>query len=88
MCGDVTRMSLRVQDGRVAECRFQTYGCPGAIAAAAAVTLLCQGKDVTDCGTLEVDDLLRFLGGLPTHKRHGAELAIEALRRALATPGS
>lgn len=83
VCGDSVCFQLRVEDGRVLICRFTADGCPGAVAAAAAVTELVEGWSVEDCGKLEVEALLEDLGGLPPHKRHGADLAIEVLRRAL-----
>jgi nitrogen fixation protein NifU and related proteins len=83
VCGDVACLFLQVEQGRVSACRFQAQGCPGAIAAAAAVTLLATGKRVEDCLSITTDSVLSFLGGLPAHRVHGAELAIEVLRKAL-----
>lgn len=85
-CGDRTHLYLRVERGRIVDCRFQTYGCPGAIAATAALTLLCKGKTETECAELDRQTLLEFLQGLPSHKLHGLDLALDALRQALAGP--
>lgn len=84
VCGDITHFYLKVTGGTIQDCRFQTFGCPGAIAAAAAVTLLIKGKTLEEARGLSRQDLLDYLGGLPSHKWHGADLAIEALRQALA----
>lgn len=84
VCGDVTELQLKVESGRIEECRFLALGCPAAVASAAGVTELVRGRTVDRCRQLSVDGLLDYLGGLPTHKRHGAELAVEVLRRALA----
>ncbi|MBI4445499.1 MAG: iron-sulfur cluster assembly scaffold protein [Acidobacteria bacterium] len=83
VCGDITQLYFRVENDSVVESRFQTYGCPAAIAASAAVTLLCRDHSVKECLELTTDTLLKYLGGLPAHKLHGAELAIDALRSAL-----
>jgi NifU-like protein involved in Fe-S cluster formation len=83
VCGDTVRLELRVAQGRVRACRFTGSGCPAALAAAAAVTELVEGNGVEECARLNVETLLEYLGGLPPHKRHGAELAVDVLRRAL-----
>ncbi|MEJ2079888.1 MAG: iron-sulfur cluster assembly scaffold protein [Acidobacteriota bacterium] len=85
VCGDVTELQLKVDSGRVEDCRFLALGCPAAVASAAALTELVRGKTVARCRQLSVDGLLDYLGGLPAHKRHGAELAVEVLRQALAS---
>ena len=83
VCGDVVRFDLWIVDAVVRECAFKASGCPAAIASAAAVTLLCRGKPVKACLELGPGDLTKFLEGLPPHKLHAPQLAIEALRRAL-----
>lgn len=83
VCGDVCRLYLKVANGQVLDCRFQTEGCPGAIAAAAAVTQLVQGRSLAECRELTVEKLLDYLEGLPLHKQHGARLALEVLEKAL-----
>lgn len=83
ICGDVLELYLALADGRVAESRFQATGCPAAIAAGAAVTILIEGKSVEAALQLTVDHVLDFLEGLPPHKRHGAEMAVRALEEAL-----
>ena len=86
ICDDATRLELRVEAGRVRECRFKTRGCPGAIASAAAIAEMCPGRTVEECLALTVEDLLANLQGLPRHKRHGAILALETLHAALQHP--
>ncbi len=83
VCGDITHLYLRVEDDVVVVCRFQTYGCPAAIAASAALTLLCEGNSVGTCRQITSQTILEFLEGLPRHKLHGADLAAEALEKAL-----
>jgi NifU-like protein involved in Fe-S cluster formation len=79
----VLELYVSIAGGQIAESRFQATGCPAAIAAGAAVTILIKGKSVGAAGQIDVDQLLDFLEGLPPHKRHGAEMAIRALREAL-----
>ncbi|MFB3905936.1 MAG: iron-sulfur cluster assembly scaffold protein [Acidobacteriota bacterium] len=89
ICGDVLELYLSVADGRITGSRFQAAGCPAAIAAGAAITILIEGKSVAAAGKISVEEVLDFLEGLPPHKRHGAEMAVRALVQALAgVPGS
>jgi nitrogen fixation NifU-like protein len=81
-CGDLTRFSLRVRDGRAVEVRFQTYGCGPTIAAASACSELCTGQPIEDLVNVKAEDVERALDGLPEDRRHAAEVAAQALRRA------
>ncbi len=83
VCGDITQFQLRIEKNIILECRFQTQGCPGAIAAAAAVTLLCKRKTIDQCFQLSTEKILHYLGGLPPHRLHGVELAVQSLHEAL-----
>ncbi|MDA2929095.1 iron-sulfur cluster assembly scaffold protein [Acidobacteria bacterium AH-259-O06] len=83
VCGDITHFYLRVENGVICDCRFQTFGCPGALAASAAVTVLCKGRTLNEVQQLTRKAILEYLGGLPSHKLHGVDLAIEALRQAI-----
>jgi nitrogen fixation NifU-like protein len=81
-CGDLARFFLRVRDGRVAECRFQTYGCGPTIAAASAASELVAGRTVGDLLTVKAEEIERALDGLPEDRRHAADLVAGALRAA------
>jgi len=83
VCGDVTRLFLLVQDGQLNRVRFQARGCPAALAGAAGLAEMTEGLSVDQALQVSTDDLLQHLDGLPSHKRHGAEMAVAALRQAL-----
>ena len=83
-CGDFTRITVRVADGRVAEARFKTFGCTAAIASASIVTTLAQGRTLDEAGAISAQDVLRALGGLPPEKEGCALMAAGALRSAIA----
>jgi nitrogen fixation NifU-like protein len=83
-CGDLARFYLRVRDGRVAEARFQTYGCGPSIAASSLLTELIQGRTFEELNGLSAEAVEEALGGLPVARRHAATLAVEALRVAMA----
>jgi nitrogen fixation protein NifU and related proteins len=81
-CGDLTRVYLRVREGRAADVRFQTYGCGPTIAAASAASELAQGRPVEDLVAVKPADVEAALGGLPDDRRHAADVAAGALRNA------
>ena len=76
-------VALRVQNGRVSQGHFQTYGCPAAIACGSWLMKWIEAKTTEEAGQLEASDLIIALGGLPLGKEHCAELTICALRCAL-----
>jgi nitrogen fixation protein NifU and related proteins len=81
-CGDLARFFLRVRDGRVAEIRFQTYGCGPTIAAASVASELAATRRLDALLVLEPDEVERALDGLPDDRKHAAEVVARALRAA------
>ncbi|HXK61529.1 MAG TPA: iron-sulfur cluster assembly scaffold protein [Acidobacteriota bacterium] len=86
ICGDVLELFIKTENGIITESRFQAAGCPAAIAAGAAITLMVQGKSTEVARQISVEQLIAFLEDLPSHKRHGAEMAIRALKSLISTP--
>ncbi len=82
-CGDLVRIAVRLEDGRVAEAGFDAEGCGAARAAGSAVVELVEGARVLDAARITIDDVAGALGGLVPPKRHAAQLAADALHRAL-----
>jgi tRNA-uridine 2-sulfurtransferase len=82
-CGDVSRLSLTVADGRIATVTFDTEGCGATRAATAALAETIEGATVLEAASLSIDDTEDLLGGLQPAKRHAAQLATDALHRAL-----
>ncbi|MBI4638922.1 MAG: iron-sulfur cluster assembly scaffold protein [Candidatus Rokubacteria bacterium] len=81
-CGDLARFYLRLRDSRVAEVRFQTYGCGPTIAAASAASELVTGRPVEDLLHLKAEEVERVVDGLPPDRRHAADVVAGALRAA------
>jgi tRNA-uridine 2-sulfurtransferase len=82
-CGDLVRVAVRVEGDRVAEAGFAASGCSAARAAASAVVELVEGELFTSAARITADDISGELGGLSPAARHAAELAADALHRAL-----
>ena len=82
-CGDLVRVSLTLDAGRVEAVRFDAEGCAAARAAGAAVAELAEGASVLEAAAIGADDVAGALGGLSVQGRHAAELAADSLHRAL-----
>jgi len=80
VCGDILKLAVKVEQGRVAEARFLCRGCTTAIACASRLTELLDGSPLQYLREVSIDDLTQSLGGLPEETIHGAHLAIDAAR--------
>jgi tRNA-specific 2-thiouridylase len=82
-CGDLSRISFLVEDGRLTSVSFDAEGCGAMIAATAAVAEAIDGTAVLEAARLSIDAVEALLGGLTPAKRHAAQLASDALHRGL-----
>src|SRR5918999_524257 len=82
-CGDLVRVALRLDDDRVAEAGFDASGCAAARAAGSAVVELAEGRPLLEAALVTPEHVASELGGLLPEARHAAELAADALHRAL-----
>ncbi|HVD87189.1 MAG TPA: iron-sulfur cluster assembly scaffold protein, partial [Solirubrobacterales bacterium] len=82
-CGDLSRVSLTVADGGVDSVTFDAEGCGATRAATAAVAEMVDGAPVLAAALIDVDAVDAAIGGLTPAKRHAAQLATDALHRAL-----
>lgn len=87
LCGDVVRMEVRVEDGRVADARFDGEGCAISLAAASLLTERVVGKPVGEVVKMTDEELLSALGGVVRTRLTCALLPLRALRKALASGG-
>jgi tRNA-specific 2-thiouridylase len=82
-CGDLSRISLVVDRGRIVSVTVDSEGCGATKAATAAVAEMVDGEPVLDAALIDVDAVDAAIGGLTPGKRHAAQLATDALHRAL-----
>jgi tRNA-uridine 2-sulfurtransferase len=82
-CGDLIRVSVRVEGDRVAAAGFAAEGCGALTAAGSAVVTLVEEAGVLDAARVGAREVAAELGGLSPGKLHAAELAADALHRAL-----
>src|SRR3954470_7751742 len=87
-CGDLSRISFLVEDGRINSVTFDAEGCGATRAATAAVAEMIDGSPVLEAALIDIDTVDEAIGGLTPAKRHAAQLATDALHRALQAAAS
>ena len=83
-CGDIMKMYIRVEDGRIADVKFKTFGCGSAIATSSIATEMIMGKTIEEALTLSNKAVVEALDGLPAHKIHCSVLAEQSIKAAIA----
>jgi len=83
VCGDLMEIFIKVEDGRIGDVRFRTFGCGAAIATSSITTEMVRGKTLEEALALSRDAVAEALGGLPPHKLHCSNLAADALHQAI-----
>jgi nitrogen fixation protein NifU and related proteins len=78
VCGDVLRLAVQAEQGRILRARFLCRGCTTAIACASKLTELLIGNSWESLTQISVETLAQSLGGLPAETMHGAHLAVDA----------
>jgi len=83
-CGDIMRISIKVNDqGVIEDVKFKTFGCGAAIATSSMVTEMVKGKTLEEALQITNKNVAEELGGLPPNKMHCSNLAADALHKAI-----
>ena len=82
-CGDIMKIYLKIDDNRVTDVKFETFGCGSAIASSSMATEMIKGKTIDEALALTNKEVVDALGGLPVHKLHCSVLAEEAVKSAI-----
>lgn len=87
-CGDILKLTARVEQGRIVEIRFLAKGCVPAMACGSALTELVKGKTVEEARSLQREEIVEAVGGLPQASSHASHLALDTLGLLLTDFGS
>lgn len=82
-CGDSMTLYLKIEDDKIQDAKFMTFGCGAAIASSSMMTELLKGRSIDDALKLTNSEVLKALGGLPEAKIHCSIMAEEAVRSAI-----
>ena len=82
-CGDIMRITLRIENDVITDAKFQTFGCAAAIATSSTATQMVIGMTVDEALKLTNARVVEELEGLPPQKIHCSVLAEEAIKKAI-----
>ena len=83
VCGDQMKMYIKVEDDKITDARWKTYGCASAIASTSALSEMIKGKTIDEALKIDAKAIDDYLGNLPKHKFHCSILGHEALAEAV-----
>ncbi len=83
VCGDLMTFTIKVENNRLKDIKFKTFGCGAAIAVSSMVTELARGMTIEEAMKLTNKQVAEKLGGLPKNKLHCSNLGADALHKAI-----
>jgi nitrogen fixation NifU-like protein len=83
ICGDVMEFQIKVDDKRISDVKFKTFGCGAAIAVSSMVSEMAKGKTLDEAMKITNRMVAKELDGLPKNKLHCSNLGADALHKAI-----
>lgn len=83
ICGDMMKISIKVEEDHIQDIKFLTFGCGAAIAVSSMVTEMAKGKSLEEAKRITKDSVAEALEGLPKNKLHCSNLGADALQMAI-----
>ncbi len=83
LCGDMMTIYIKVDNDRINDIKFQTFGCGSAIAVSSMLTEIAKDKTLEEAKQITNKDVANALEGLPKNKMHCSNLGADALHMAI-----
>jgi len=83
ICGDLMTFYIKVNNSRISDVKFKTFGCGAAIAVSSIVSEMAKGKTLDEAMEITNKMVATELGGLPKNKLHCSNLGADALHKAI-----
>ncbi len=83
LCGDMMTIYVKIDDERIEDIKFQTFGCGAAIAVSSMLTEMAKGKSLEEARKISNKAVAEALEGLPKNKLHCSNLGADALQMAI-----
>jgi len=83
VCGDTISFHIKVDDNRLSDVKFKTFGCGAAIAVSSMVSEMAMGKTLDEARKITPALVAKELQGLPKNKYHCSNLGAQALHKAI-----
>ena len=81
-CGDVMKLQIKVDNDKIVDCKFKTFGCGSAIASSSLASECILNKTITEAEKIQNTDIVEELS-LPPVKIHCSVLAEDAIKTAI-----
>ena len=81
-CGDVMKLQIKVENDKIVDAKFKTFGCGSAIASSSLATEWVKGKSVDEAMEIQNTEIVEELS-LPPVKIHCSVLAEDAIKAAI-----
>lgn len=82
-CGDVMWIYIKVEEGKIVDAKYETFGCVAAIATSSMAIDMVKGKDIEEALSITNKAVAEALDGLPPEKMHCSLLAEEGIKAAI-----
>lgn len=83
VCGDMMTFYIKVNNDKLEDVKFKTFGCGAAIAVSSMVCEMAKGMTLDKAMKITNQQVADELDGLPQNKMHCSNLGADALHRAI-----
>ncbi len=83
VCGDMMSFYINVQNDKISNIKYKTFGCVAAIAVSSIVSEMAMSKTLSEAKKITKKSVADSLDGLPKEKMHCSNLGVDALAKAI-----